>query len=110
MSPTALAQGQLDAYNAQDLDAFMTFYADDCVIAGPDGKITQDGAAAIRERYATMFAKFPQNQAILINRIAAGNTVVDHEDVRRAPDGERFEAIAIYTIADGKIARVDFAG
>ena len=57
-----------------------------------------------------MFAMFPQNQAILINRIAAGNTFVDHEDVRRAPDGERFEAIAIYTIAGGKIARVDFAG
>ena len=110
MSPVALAQGQLDAYNSQNLDAFMTFYADDCVVAGPDRKIIQDGAAAIRERYATMFAKFPQNQAILINRIAAGNTVVDHEDVRRTPDGERFEAIAIYTMAGDKIVRVDFAG
>lgn len=110
MSPVALAQGQLDAYNAQDLDTFMTFYAEDCVIAGPDGKITNAGAAAVRERYATLFARFPQNQAVLLNRIAAGNTVVDHEDVQRAPDGERFEAIAIYTIAGDKIARVDFAG
>ena len=34
---------------------------------------------------------------------------VDHEDVIRSPGGERFFAIAIYTIAGGKIARVDFA-
>jgi hypothetical protein len=38
-----------------------------------------------------------------------GNTVVDHELVIRAPGGEQFEIIAIYTFRDGLIARVDFA-
>lgn len=109
MTPIELAQGQLDAYNAQDLDAFMRFYADDCVVADLNGAVTNKGAAAIRERYAAMFAKFPENKAILVNRIVVGNTVVDHEDVVRAPGGERFQACAIYTIAGGKIARVDFA-
>jgi hypothetical protein len=28
--------------------------------------------------------------------------------VRRSPDSEPFEVLAIYTIKDGKIARVDF--
>jgi uncharacterized protein (TIGR02246 family) len=109
MTPEQLAQGQLDAYNVQDLDTFMTFYADDCVIANLHGEITSNGAAAIRARYTTTFAKFPQNKAILVNRIVNGNTVVDHEDVVRAPGGERFFACAIYTIRGGKIARVDFA-
>lgn len=103
------AQGQLDAYNEQDLDRFMTFYADDCVIADLNGAVTQRGADEVRARYAAMFAKFPQNKAVLVNRIVVGNTVVDHEDVIRAPGGERFEACAIYTIRGGKIARVDFA-
>lgn len=110
MSPEILAQGQLDAYNAHDLDAFVAFYADDCVIAELNGKVTQAGSAAIRERYASLFSRFPQNKAVLRNRIIVGNTVVDHEDVQRAPDGERFEAIAIYTIVGDRIARVDFAG
>ena len=41
--------------------------------------------------------------------IAVGNTVVDHELVIRAPGGEQFEIIAIYTFKDGLISRVDFA-
>jgi hypothetical protein len=40
--------------------------------------------------------------------LACGNVVVDHERVRRSPEGEPFEVLAIYTIRDGKIARVDF--
>ena len=52
---------------------------------------------------------FPQNKAELKNRIAVGNTVVDHELVIRAPGGEQFEIIAIYTFKDGLISRVDFA-
>ena len=55
------------------------------------------------------FATFPQNKAWLKGRVAVGNTVVDHELVIRAPGGEQFEIIAIYTFRDGLIARVDFA-
>ena len=105
----AAVQGQFDAYNAQDLDLFMTFYADDCVVAHLNGAVTSNGAAAIRERYAAMFAKFPQNKAVLVNRIVVGDTIVDHEDVSREPGGERFQVAAIYTLKGGKIARVDFA-
>ncbi len=64
---------------------------------------------AIKARYAKAFAQFPQNKAELKNRIAVGNTVVDHELVIRAPGGEQFEIIAIYTFRDGLISRVDFA-
>ena len=42
----------------------------------------------MRARYAKAFAQFPQNKAELKNRIAVGNTVVDHEHVIRAPGGE----------------------
>jgi hypothetical protein len=109
MTPEAIAQGQFDAYNRQDIDAFMSFYAEDVVVADLNGRLLQTGAQQVRERYATMFAKFPANRAELVNRIVVGNTVVDHEDVQRSPE-QRFQAIAIYTIADGRIARVDFAG
>ena len=108
MTPPAVAQGQLDAYNAQDLDAYMAFFTDDCVVADLNGPVTMEGAAAIRERYAKTFATYPQNKAHLVHRMVIGQTVIDHEDVERAPGGDRFQVAAIYTIRAGKIARVDF--
>lgn len=104
-----LVQGQLEAYNAQDLDSFCTFYAPDCVIADLNGAVQQNGLAEIRARYEKAWAQFPQNRAVALSRIVVGDTVIDHERVTRAPGGEEFEVAAIYTIRDGLIARVDFA-
>ncbi len=109
MSNSDIAQKQLDAYNAQDLDTYMTFFAKDCVVSGLNGMPTETSAEAIRARYAKAFETFPQNKAELKSRIAVGNTVVDHELVIRKPGGEQFEIIAIYTFKDGLISRVDFA-
>jgi uncharacterized protein (TIGR02246 family) len=104
-----IAQKQLDAYNAQDLDTYVSFFAEDCVVSSLNGVPTETSREAIRARYAKAFAQFPQNRAELKNRIAVGNTVVDHEVVIRAPGGEKFEIIAIYTFKNGLIAHVDFA-
>ena len=104
-----IAQKQLDAYNSQDLDAYVQFFTEDCIVSGLNGTPTETSRDAIKARYAKAFATFPQNKAELKNRIAVGNTVIDHELVIRAPGGEQFEIIAIYTFRDGLIARVDFA-
>lgn len=104
-----IVQAQLDAYNAQDLDLFCTFYAPDCIIADLNGAVQQNGLAEIRARYEKAWAQFPQNRAVALSRIVVGDTVIDHERVSRAPDGETFEVAAIYTLRDGLIARVDFA-
>ena len=105
----AVAQKQLDAYNAQDLETYVSYFAADCVISGLNGTPTETSRDAIKARYAKAFAQFPQNKAELKSRIAVGNTVVDHELVIRSPGGEQFEIIAIYTFKDGLISRVDFA-
>ena len=104
-----VAQKQLDAYNAQNLEAYVSCFAEDCMVSGLNGTPTETSRDAIKARYAKAFATFPQNKAELKNRIAVGNTVVDHELVVRAPGGEQFEIIAIYSFRDGLIARVDFA-
>ena len=109
MSNVTIAQAQLDAYNAQDLEKYVTYFTPDCVISGLNGTPTETSREAIKARYAKAFAQFPQNKAELKNRIAVGNTVVDHELVIRSPSGEQFEIIAIYTFKDGLISRVDFA-
>jgi hypothetical protein len=104
-----LVQRQLDAYNAQDIDAFMACYADNASLGPYRGTPTHEGTAAVRQRHADLFAQFPQNKARVVYRIDLGTTVIDHEDVERAPGGERFQVAAIYTIDNGKIVRVEFA-
>jgi len=106
--PADIVQAQLDAYNAQDLDAHCACYAEDVVVADFNGAVLRQGMAAYREAYAKMFAEFPQNKAELANRIVIGATVIDHERVARTPGGDIFEVAAIYTIRGDKIARVDF--
>ena len=104
-----LIERQLQAYNRQDLNAFVECYAPDVIVANLNGDVTSTGSDALRARYAKTFAEFPENHARLLARIHVGNTVVDHEDVSRGPGMDRFEIIAIYTIRGGLIARVDFA-
>lgn len=104
-----LIQRQLEAYNSQDIEAFLECFADDAEMASLNGEVTQKGLAAIRARHEALFSEFPENRVTLVNRIDIGSTVIDHEAVQRAPGGEEFEVAAIYTIRGGKIARVDFA-
>ena len=108
LTPSDIAQGQLDAYNVQDLDAHCAFFADDITVADLNDAVTIEGMAAYRAKYAQVFADFPHNKARLVNRICVSQTVIDHEDVSRGPGGPSFQVIAIYTLVGGKIARVDF--
>ena len=107
-TPTAVAQSQLDAYNAQDLDAFCAHFSEDVVVADLNGAISLEGKDAYRAKYAKVFADFPENKVILLGRIAVGNIVIDHERVVRSPSVAPFEVAAIYTFRGDKIARVDF--
>jgi hypothetical protein len=109
VSNSDIAQKQLDAYNAQDLDTYVSYFAEDCIVSGLNGTPTETSRTAIRARYAKAFESFPENKAELKSRITVGNTVVDHELVIRKPGGEQFEIIAIYSFKDGLISRVDFA-
>jgi hypothetical protein len=84
-NPSAVAQAQLDAYNAQDLDAHCAYFGDDVKIADFNGAVSLEGLAAYRARYDKVFADFPENKAILVSRIAVGNIVIDHERVSRSP-------------------------
>ena len=109
MNLEAIAQAQLDAYNAQDLDAHCAHFADDVVVGGLNGEISRQGIEAYRAWYEKAFADFPNNKAKLLNRIVVGPNVIDHERVDRGNGDPTFEVAAIYTFRGDKIARVDFA-
>ena len=52
----SIAQKQLDAYNAQDLDSYVSYFAEDCVVSGLNGQPTETNRAAIKARYGCPLA------------------------------------------------------
>jgi hypothetical protein len=108
LRPVDVAQAQLDAYNVQDLDTHCGCFDDDVVVSDLNGDVILRGIEAYRAKYRKVFTDFPKNRAELVGRIILGETVIDHERVFRDGVTEAFQVIAIYTIAGGKIARVDF--
>jgi len=105
----AVIQRQLDAYNAKDIDAFMACWAGDARIYAHPDTLLADGAAAIRARHEVRFRE-PNLYGRLLQRMSAGNMVVDRELVTRMfPEGAgRVDVIAIYELAAGRIARAWF--
>ncbi|MDC8787043.1 nuclear transport factor 2 family protein [Roseateles koreensis] len=108
-SPEAIVQAQLDAYNAKDLEALLAIYADDAEQFEHPATLLARGTAALRERFAARFTD-PLVHATLVNRIVAGDLVIDHERIRRSfPEGPgSMELVALYAVQGGRIARAWF--
>lgn len=108
--PRAVADRQLAAYNARDLEAWLATYAPDAEQWLADGTLLARGHAQLRERMRTRFAD-PQLHATLLQRTCLGDTVVDHERVTRTgADGlETVRMVCLYAVRDGRIARATFA-
>jgi hypothetical protein len=104
----ALAQEQLDAYNARDIEAFLVPYSDSVKVFSFPNTLLFEGKQAMRERYGKMFASTPDLYCHLVSRMIQGNTVIDQELVTRQKNAPKAEAIAIYKIAHGKIQEVYF--
>jgi hypothetical protein len=109
MSPEEVAQKQLDAYNARDIEAFMAMWADNAQVFEHPDKLLASGAAEIRERHLGRF-KEPNLYGKLIKRMVVGDRVVDQEKVTRTfPEGVgEIDVIAIYEVQGGQIAKAWF--
>ncbi|WP_075617173.1 nuclear transport factor 2 family protein [Paenisporosarcina indica] len=107
--PGTLAQGQLDAYNAQDIEAFLEAYSDEVVVRTfPANEVTYKGIDKMRERYTALFEQNPNQHAALLSRVIKGTIVIDHEHVTGRANGVETEAIAMYEVSNGKISNVWF--
>ena len=103
-----LAQEQLDAYNAHDLERFVAVYADDVrAYRMPATEPFLVGKAQFARHYAENRFNNDALRAELVNRIAFGNKVIDHERIFGI--GPRpVEAAAVYEIREGLIQTVWF--
>jgi hypothetical protein len=100
-------EAQLAAYNAQDLDAFCACYQDDVRVEDGHGAVLYAGIATLRQKYAALFARHPENRAAVVQRMRIGPWVIDEEQVT-GRGGHDLRAVAIYLVKDGRIASVRF--
>lgn len=104
-----LAQKQLDAYNAQNLEAFLECYSDDVMVMEfPSNAVIYQGIVEMKERYGKMFRENPDNHAKLLSRIIKENIAIDHEHVTGRANGRESFAVAMYEIQGDKINKVWF--
>lgn len=107
-SPEQLAQEQLDAYNARDLQRFVACYAEDVKLYRPPAA---EPFIANREQLAAHYAanrfNLPGLRAELCGRLVVGNKVFDHERVHGVRE-QAFEVLAAYEVREGLIRSVYF--
>ncbi len=110
MTPLAVVQAQLDAFNAKDIDALMRAYAPDAEQFALHGERLAQGQDEIRPRYVARFTE-PDLHARLLSRTVMGNIVTDLELItRNFPEGVgTLEMLCIYEVIDGRIRRASFA-
>lgn len=95
-------QAQLDAFNAQDLDAFVATYAADAVITGVAAEPIV-GTEAIRAFYEPRLQN-PELSCVIDSTVLFGSRwVVAQEQVINA--GVATETIATFDVVNGRISR-----
>ncbi len=108
---TATLQAFSDAWNRHDIEALMSFMADDCsfhAVAGPDlmGR-SFVGREAVREGFQLAWQTFPDAAWLDPDHFVVGDRgVTDSTFSGTKADGSRVEArmVDVYTFHNGKIA------
>ena len=107
-TPVSLAQQQLNAYNAGDIEAFLAPYSDSIEIYMYPNQLISKGKENMRPGYESMFENIPDLHCKLVSRMVQENIVIDQEWVTGFSGSDGLRAIAIYTIENGKISEVRF--
>lgn len=99
-----VVQRQFEAYNAHDLERFVACYSATVrAFRPPATEPAISGMEAFRAFYATQRFNRPTLHAQLINRIAFGNKVIDHERISGVAD-QPYDIAVVYEVIDSVIA------
>ncbi len=101
-----VVQEQVEAYNRHDIEGFLKTYSQDIKLHDFPDKELSTGLDAMRQTYGKLFEREPDLKATITKRIVQGDYVIDHEEV--SSGGQRFKAVAVYRVKDGKISAVWF--
>jgi hypothetical protein len=105
MTVEQVVQQNLEAYNARDLDKFMSSFSEDIEMYNfTDGKMTAKGLSEVRKIYQELFNLSPQLHSTILKRIVFDNKIIDHEWIEgRRGSKTPVEIILIYEVKNEKI-------
>lgn len=108
VSPEAVVQKQLRAYNTRDIDTFLSCFSDEVeVYAFPD-QLMYKGKEKMRSNYEGFFTNTPYLYCELVDRTVNGNKVKDEVRITRIKGTKPMKATIMYQIEDGLIAKMYF--
>jgi imidazolonepropionase-like amidohydrolase len=107
-TPQDLAQIQLNAYNAKDIESFLAVYSNDVEVYEFPDKLLYKGIEKMRETYQPFFKSSPELHCKLVNRIVNGNYVIDQELITGNPRKPEINATAMYEVDGGLIKKIWF--
>jgi hypothetical protein len=108
MTTIAIVQGQLDAYNNQDLELFLSYFSDNIEVYSFPNELVYTGIHKMRDYYENAWKLNPHQKAIVSERMFLEKTVIDKELVVGRADGVELHVIAVYTIENKLISKVFF--
>lgn len=109
-TPAAVVDAQFAYYNAHNVEAFASCYAENVEMAYLDGSRPPiRGRASILSGFAFL-RTMPREMGVqIVQRTITGPTVIDKEHVVGLPSGKVLpDMAAIYEVRDGQIVKVWF--
>ncbi len=108
MSVELPVKAQFEAYNAHDIEAFMSCFSDGFKgYRMPTESPSTIGKESLREFYINNRFNNPKLKAELLSRIVLGNKVFDHELIYGLSP-EPLESVAVFEIKDDLISTAWF--
>lgn len=104
---TDVVDAQIEAYQAKDVERFLSCYAEDASVVLFDGMPMFADKQVMREQYGKLFADSPDLHLTIANRMTAGEFVVDEEHLSGMHFGDmptEITALSVYRVTNGKIA------
>jgi len=99
----------VDAYNAHQLDQFLSFYTHDAAIVRlREEVVVARGISEIRTFYKRLFDNSPALKCEIAQRMVFGDCVIDKEQITGHFTKGDFTATAVYEVVGNLIRKVWF--
>jgi hypothetical protein len=105
LSPEEIAQANIEAYNAHDVEALMATFSPSATFGQLGGRILLDGRGPMQGYYTQLFQAQPTLRCEVRQRTVIGQFVVELQEI--SGEGQPgMQAMMISEVREGKILKV----
>lgn len=106
ISPEAVVDKQITAFNARNIDAFLETFSDDAKVYGYGGLLLYNGKERIGKEFVSYFEATPDLKYSIKDKMVMDNKV--HHEALITGNNKTIAATYIYTVSNGKISSLTF--